>query len=615
MKHLRMDVLLVLVLGVFALGGWLSAGEEHALIVEMALPLGLVSVVFVLIYNMALWRIRRRVEGLVDAIREGRLNERLDPASVASDLRPLVLALHDVADSFTSLLNDLPIPLITIDGSFRLQYANGMALAVGKVKDMEHAPVHCHEMFQAEHCNTEKCALGRCMKSGKGEAGSQVARPAGQHFEIDYQAVPLKSADGRVRGAVEIIIDRTALNRQQEQMRQVSAYQSVEVKRLSHCLDQLAAGDLTTAYHTAKGNENTTEVHERFTGIATVFNSAVGSIASTMGKVRSSILVLSNSAEELSVTARELLSRSHEMSTGSDAATQATGEVSHRITSIASAAEELSVNTRTVSGTASGISNNMNSVAAAIEEISSSIGSIVRHAEEGWQVSQQASGLVGEATRTMETLGLSAKEIGQVTKVIESIADQTNLLALNATIEAARAGEAGKGFSVVAGEIKELARQSANAAKDIGQRINGVQQSSNNAVSAIAGIEGIIHTVSSSVESIRSSVQEQNSAVNEISSHVADVTQGVGQIANSINESAEGAVAISRDVNEAARGARITAETMDGVSGRILQTTSGATQMENAAQELARLAVELEAMAVQFKLDEPSLQRVSALEA
>ena len=60
-------------------------------------------------------------------------------------------------------------------------------------------------------------------------------------------------------------------------------------------------------------------------------------------------------------------------------------------------------------------------------------------------------------------LGESSAEIGQVIKVITSIAQQTNLLALNATIEAARAGEAGKGFAVVANEVKELAKETAKA--------------------------------------------------------------------------------------------------------------------------------------------------------
>jgi methyl-accepting chemotaxis protein len=114
----------------------------------------------------------------------------------------------------------------------------------------------------------------------------------------------------------------------------------------------------------------------------------------------------------------------------------------------------------------------------------------------------ESAKVTGEALHTaMETnvtvtkLGESSAVIGQVIKVITSIAQQTNLLALNATIEAARAGEAGKGFAVVANEVKELAMQTAKATEDTSQRIGAIQTDAKSAVEAIRTISEIIEQV------------------------------------------------------------------------------------------------------------------------
>ncbi len=131
----------------------------------------------------------------------------------------------------------------------------------------------------------------------------------------------------------------------------------------------------------------------------------------------------------------------------------------------------------------------------------------------------------------MKKLGESSQEIGNVIKVITSIAQQTNLLALNATIEAARAGEAGKGFAVVANEVKELAKQTARATEDIGRKIESIQGDTKGAVKAIEEISAIINQINDISNSIASAVEEQTVTTNEISRSVAEASSGVGDIA------------------------------------------------------------------------------------
>ena len=87
------------------------------------------------------------------------------------------------------------------------------------------------------------------------------------------------------------------------------------------------------------------------------------------------------------------------------------------------------------------------------------------------KIKNDTEGLLSAVKNTKsktETMSSLVNKINEMLKAIVVISDQTNLLALNATIEAARAGEFGRGFAVVANEVKELARQTANATKKFG---------------------------------------------------------------------------------------------------------------------------------------------------
>src|SRR4029077_7760095 len=122
------------------------------------------------------------------------------------------------------------------------------------------------------------------------------------------------------------------------------------------------------------------------------------------------------------------------------------------------------------------------------EELSASIGELSHQATQANAVAARASTIAKSANQQIEQLTDGANRIGDVIKLIRTIADQTNLLALNATIEAARAGEAGRGFAVVASEVKTLAGQTAKATEEIAAQIGAIQSATAAAVGAIRSI-------------------------------------------------------------------------------------------------------------------------------
>ena len=180
------------------------------------------------------------------------------------------------------------------------------------------------------------------------------------------------------------------------------------------------------------------------------------------------------------------------------------------------------------------VDESLQTVAGSTSELETAVHEISRNLHEAVSVVGTATRAVDAAAATVAQLTDSSARIGQVSRVINDIAEQTNLLALNATIEAARAGEAGKGFAVVASEVKDLARDTARATDDIGQRIGSIQADTNQVVDAIEQIRQTISEVNRIATMIASAVEEQSVTTREISRSVGRAAEGSAGITDEV---------------------------------------------------------------------------------
>jgi methyl-accepting chemotaxis protein len=233
--------------------------------------------------------------------------------------------------------------------------------------------------------------------------------------------------------------------------------------------------------------------------------------------------------------------------------------------SMTATASDASARAATVGAASQSASNNVGTVAAAAEELSSSVAEISRQVARSSEIASKAVGDAERTNATVQALSTGAEKIGEVVKLIHSIAAQTNLLALNATIEAARAGESGRGFAVVASEVKALANQTAKATEEISAQVAAMQSSTSEAVVSIGGITQTIAQMSEITVSISTAIDQQGDATREIARNIQSVAAGSSEISAHIGGVTTAAAATGTAASDVLSNAR----ELDNQSGKL----------------------------------------------
>ena len=202
---------------------------------------------------------------------------------------------------------------------------------------------------------------------------------------------------------------------------------------------------------------------------------------------------------------------------------------------------------------------------------------------------------VNKSAEVVDTLGKRSKEIGNIIDTISAIADQTNLLALNAAIEAARAGEHGRGFAVVADEVRKLAEQSADAAKNISELIKQIQSDTESAVEEMK-------IGNSSVKEGSESVLQTGEAFKIIEEQVNTLNQNVQRSIQHIDAVNSTSHTILKAIESVQKNSQKSAEDAQNISASTEEQAATMHEMADASNQLAILAQNLQNEVQKFRV-------------
>lgn len=355
----------------------------------------------------------------------------------------------------------------------------------------------------------------------------------------------------------------------QDEIGEIAAHLNGSVSSLSRIIKRMTDTSGTLLHF----SRELAQVFDEMAAGSEKLNSQSGSVAASAEQITANVETAAAAAEETSSTVTDIAGRANEMSATVKNVADLAGKALTNVDGMAQSGELMS----------QGISN----VAAAVEEMSTSLTQVSRNTEQAREISGRAGRHAEKVTAKMETLEKMSRNVGKIVTTIKDIADQTNMLALNAAIEAAGAGEAGKGFAVVANEVKELARQSAEASDEIAEQIEGIQASINDAVEAIEEINSVIQKNAGINRDIASAVEEQTATAGEISSNIADNSRSAQNVSKQAGKTSSLVADISGQVNETSSAAGDVAVNVSEISNASRDMAKSSSEISEAINEIS----------------------------
>ncbi|MBK4212923.1 HAMP domain-containing protein [Bacillus pumilus] len=356
---------------------------------------------------------------------------------------------------------------------------------------------------------------------------------------------------------------------------------TIGLRRLVDFSEKVSEGDLTETLET-KSKDEIGDLTRSFSKMSESLRDVIRAVQQSVDNVASASEELTASASQTSQATEHITMSIEQFSNGNEAQNEKVESSTNQLVAMNEGLQDMSQTSSEVAA----VSIQSTEAASQGGRIVESTASQMKHIDTSVQ----------EAEQVMKELEYKSKDITSILNVINGIADQTNLLALNAAIEAARAGESGRGFSVVAEEVRKLAVQSADSAKEIEKLIQEI-------VLEIAKSQDMFKAVNREVNAGLGMTEEAKESFR----HIYEAAEGMSKKLTQLNDTAidlsSGSKLVSQAMQEMRQVSRESAANIQDIAASAEEQLASMEEITSSSVTLANMAEELKELTSQFKIN------------